>query len=74
MSDERLRAAVDAALQAHLARRAAQAEPSATPPRPPGHPSHARFLHLSRADGETACLIEPAVLCTHCSYCESYGH
>jgi hypothetical protein len=26
----------------------------------------------SEADGP--CIIEPAVMCTHCGYCKSYGH
>jgi hypothetical protein len=26
------------------------------------------------AVGDGACLIEPAVGCNHCGYCQSYGH
>jgi hypothetical protein len=37
------------------------------------HSSHGRFV-LDRADADDACLIEPAVRCTHCGYCQSYGH
>ena len=38
------------------------------------HASHA-LLPLARGgDGDGACLIEPAVRCTHCGYCLSYGH
>ncbi len=25
-------------------------------------------------DADGACLIEPTVRCTHCGYCQSYGH
>ena len=25
-------------------------------------------------DADGACLIEPAVRCNHCGYCQSYGH
>lgn len=41
-----------------------------------GHPSHARFGALDGDDvSERArCVIEPAVLCTGCGYCKSYGH
>jgi hypothetical protein len=47
------------------------------------HPSHSRYAlpagspdeegddHGSR---EQACLIEPAVRCNHCGYCQSHGH
>jgi hypothetical protein len=37
------------------------------------HPSHVR-LALVSGDGDGACLIEPAVRCNHCGYCQSYGH
>lgn len=38
------------------------------------HASHL-LLPLARGgDGDGACLIEPAVRCTHCGYCLSYGH
>lgn len=36
------------------------------------HVSHRRFALQPAAGG--ACLIEPAVPCTHCGYCQSYGH
>jgi hypothetical protein len=35
------------------------------------HSSHFRYL-LPESDGP--CLIEPAVQCTHCGYCQSHGH
>lgn len=38
------------------------------------HASHIR-LPLSRgSDADGACLIEPAVHCTHCGFCQSFGH
>lgn len=33
----------------------------------------ARF-HLERPAGEVECLIEPAVTCNHCGFCQCYGH
>lgn len=36
-----------------------------------GHPSHVRYA-LPESDGP--CLIEPAVQCNHCGYCQSHGH
>ena len=36
------------------------------------HMSHAIYLTLE--GGGDACLIEPAVACHHCAYCQSHGH
>ena len=38
---------------------------------PATHMSHQRYA-LPDAGG--ACLIEPAVTCNHCGYCQSHGH
>ncbi|HEY7442883.1 MAG TPA: hypothetical protein VH701_10725 [Vicinamibacterales bacterium] len=39
------------------------------------HASHVRLAVLAGdAVGDGACLIEPAVGCNHCGYCQSYGH
>jgi hypothetical protein len=61
-----------------LARRAAGAEGPgmAASPAPAGraHPSHALFRLPAGAEAGGQCVIEPAVLCTHCGYCKSYGH
>lgn len=35
------------------------------------HASHSRYP-LPESDGP--CLIEPAVRCNHCGYCQSHGH
>ncbi len=35
------------------------------------HSSHHRYV-LPESGG--ACLIEPAVACNHCGYCQSHGH
>lgn len=35
------------------------------------HPSHYKYA-LPASDGP--CLIEPAVACNHCGYCQSHGH
>lgn len=42
--------------------------------RPHAHVSHLRFAIARGGDGDGACLIEPAVRCTHCAYCQSFGH
>ena len=70
ISESELRALV----RESIARRMGQ-QPCASASRPLGpHASHA-LLPLARGgDGDGACLIEPAVRCTHCGYCLSYGH
>jgi hypothetical protein len=38
------------------------------------HASHFRLAVLRGGDDDGACIIEPAVRCTHCGYCQSFGH
>ena len=38
------------------------------------HASHIMFHLPADPQAEGRCLIEPAVMCTHCGYCKSYGH
>lgn len=47
-----------------------------TPAVPPwrGHPSHVRFVLVTGRDSDGPCLVEPMVGCTHCGFCQSYGH
>ena len=79
MNDDELRALVRDAVARHLGRPGAQevSAPSViarshAPIAALPHPSHVMYLTLVN-DGD-ACLIEPAVLCTHCGYCKSHGH
>jgi hypothetical protein len=75
MTDQELRALIRESIARHLG----------TPPRPAPaasdigtlghpHPSHGLLPLASGGDGDGACLIEPAVRCSHCGYCLSYGH
>lgn len=85
MDEQQVRALVRQAIARHLgpAALAAPAPVAASPlhPAPPLPPpaatdaviSHARF-HLVRPPGEVECLIEPAVPCNHCGFCQCYGH
>ena len=72
MTEEELRAIV----RDVIARQAGSA--SAASPMPPlslkQHSSHALFVVAAGADTGGACLIEPAVRCNHCGYCQSFGH
>ena len=38
------------------------------------HSSHGRLRLLPSGADDGACVIEPSVRCTHCGYCQSYGH
>ena len=38
------------------------------------HASHGLLTLVSGGDPDGRCLIEPAVSCTHCGYCQSMGH
>lgn len=79
MTDEELRALVRDAIRRHLGSDASAPAPAPSPaaaPQPPwrSHPSFGRYL-VSRGDDDGGpCLIEPAVQCNHCGYCQSHGH
>ena len=38
------------------------------------HVSHLRLPVVRGADDDGACIIEPAVRCNHCGFCQSLGH
>ena len=38
------------------------------------HPSHGLLRVVPGADSGGPCLIEPAVRCNLCGFCQSYGH
>jgi hypothetical protein len=71
MTDAELRELVRDAVARHLRRDAVA--PHTLPPAG-GHASYGLFPVLRGGDSDGACLIEPAVRCTHCGYCQSYGH
>ncbi len=67
-----------------IARHAAPSSgPGCTGPSPGGpdrvsmfgvHASHLRLPLVLGGDENGACLIEPAVRCNHCGFCQSLGH
>ena len=77
ISDQELRALVRDAIARH-----GRAPSAASDPAPPGvpnvfdrtHPSHGRLPVAGGSEGDGSCLIEPAVRCNHCGYCQSFGH
>ena len=75
MNEDELRALVREAIARHGA--ASPNEVTARAPAFPAfqhHASHGLFVVPSGGDAGGACLIEPAVLCSHCGYCKSWGH
>jgi hypothetical protein len=70
MTEEQLRQLVREAVARHLNRGSlVGSEPAATV----SHPSHG-LLPLAPGGNDGACVIEPAVRCVHCGYCQSFGH
>lgn len=78
MTDDELRALVRDAIVRHTGRAMPSAAGSrhAPPADPPwrAHPSFGKFLVPGGDQQDGACLIEPAVHCTHCGFCQSFGH
>lgn len=77
MTEEELRALVREAIARHAGAggRLAIAGPAAAPiASVRQHASHALLVIPSGAETDGPCIIEPAVPCTHCGYCRSYGH
>jgi len=80
MTEQELRALVREAISRHVSGTVAQHRSAAAPSHPdpvrraPAHVSHGMFVVPDGAEGEGPCIIEPAVMCTHCGYCKSYGH
>ena len=70
MNEDALRALVREAVARHLAP-GARPQPDERPLAFSAHASHFRYA-LPESDGP--CLIEPAVACTHCGFCQSHGH
>jgi len=83
MNEQELRALVREAVERHL-RHPSGALPTATlaplpnVQRPIQGAVHSSHLFLKVIPGSEAedgmCVIEPAVRCNHCGFCQSYGH
>ena len=88
MNEEDVRALVREAIERHLGRpsqgvrgegrgesvtRTRDPYPLPLTPRPL-HPSHIVLNVASGGEDDGMCVIEPAVRCNHCGFCQSYGH
>jgi predicted Zn-ribbon and HTH transcriptional regulator len=71
MNEDVVREIVRASIARHLGHAGERHEPQSRPLPLVEHASHFRYS-LSGSGG--ACLIEPAVTCNHCGYCESHGY
>ena len=75
ISDQELRAMVRDAIARHGRPAGIRATGSSDRLRSfASHASHGRFLVAGGSADDGRCLIEPAVRCNHCGYCQSLGH
>ena len=73
MTDDEIRHLVRSAIARHLG---GATSTSPSPPAVPAAPvaiSFARYP-IPRADDDVMCIIEPAVRCNHCGFCQCHGH
>jgi hypothetical protein len=72
MTDQELRAMIRDSIARHTS------GPGRAAPDPvsafAAHVSHLRLPVIRGADDDGACIIEPAVRCNHCGFCQSLGH
>jgi hypothetical protein len=75
MNEQDVRALVREAVERHLGVRPAGREIVSPAPLPSGHVSHVMLRVVPGSEiGDGMCVIEPAVRCNHCGFCQSYGH
>ena len=74
MNEEQLRALVRDAVARHLGRDSAEFQLPGDGSQPMTFTTHASHYRYALPDSGGACLIEPAVQCNHCGYCQSHGH
>lgn len=80
MNEQEVRALVREAIERHLGRPEKGVRPFfSLDPSPSGEkrgltPFSLLQVHAGSDVDEGMCVIEPAVRCTHCGFCQSYGH
>lgn len=73
MTDEEIRLLVRTAIAKHLGAGAALRPDTLATPAPALPISFARYP-IPRVPDDVMCVIEPAVKCNHCGYCQCHGH
>ena len=73
MTDDEIRQLVRSAIARHLGGPAPAAAPTGPSPATAVPMAFVRYP-IPRAADDVMCLIEPAVRCNHCGYCECHGH
>jgi hypothetical protein len=74
MNEDQLRALVRDAVARHLAPDGGELEALSSAGHPVAFSTHASHYRYALPPSGGPCLIEPAVPCNHCGYCESHGH
>jgi hypothetical protein len=77
MNEQELRGLVREAVERHLGRPAGDVRRAGPfgPADASRHPSHILLKVVPGSEmDDGACVIEPAVGCNHCGFCQSYGH
>jgi hypothetical protein len=75
MTDDEVRQLIRQAIARHLGAGAAAGAPGSVAAAPTtGQPIALARYPLPRAADDVMCLIEPAVRCNHCGYCQCHGH
>jgi hypothetical protein len=74
ISDQELRALVRDAIGRHRGVAAAAPDRARPGAFDHTHASHGRLPLAAGSEQDGVCLIEPAVRCNHCGYCQSFGH
>ena len=76
MNDDELRLLIRQMIQKHMGESSESIQLKPDTPRPMELPVSISFgqYQLTRAAGDTSCLIEPAVQCNHCGFCKCHGH
>ena len=75
MTDDEIRELVRSAIARHLGgANAPEALPARQPPAARPVPLAFSRYPIARAAEDVMCIIEPAVRCNHCGYCECHGH
>jgi hypothetical protein len=75
VNEQDVRALVREAIERQLGRPHVVSPMESPRPADHHHPSHTKLRIIpGSAEEDGMCVIEPSVRCTHCGFCQSYGH